>query len=410
MESIYQPQEDTYLILEQVKKFSKGKVLEMGTGTGILSFEAQKNAKFVVALDINPEAVKFVQNLVILKKIDNMFVNDTNLFSFLENNNIEYDRKNKKFKLSFDEREKTKFDVIIFNPPYLPKMDGEDSDVELYVSGGKNGYEIIEDFLDNVTRFLEPDGQVLLLFSSLTNKNKVDEIILKNLLEYEILSTKKLFMEELYCYRIFKSLSLKFFEKKGLRNIKLLAKGHRGIVFVSDYKGKRVAVKKQRDDTPAKDTVDNEVKFLKILNKKGIGPKVLFSGKDYFGYSFIEGTFIKDFFETHNKKEIKSVLDKVFKIMYKLDQLKIDKEEMHHPKKHVIIDEKLNVHLIDFERANKTLKPKNVTQFCQYVCSVIDVLNSKKFKIDVLKIREVSKEYKKEMTQKNFKKILSLVN
>ena len=53
--SIYQPQEDTYLILEQVKQFAKGKVLDMGTGTGILAFEAQPKSCLLYTSDAADE-------------------------------------------------------------------------------------------------------------------------------------------------------------------------------------------------------------------------------------------------------------------------------------------------------------------------------------------------------------------
>ena len=401
--SIYQPQEDTYLILEQVKQFAKGKVLDMGTGTGILAFEAQPKSKFVIALDINPESVKFVQNLIILKNISNMYVNDSNLFSFLDNNLVYFDRKNKKFKLAYKKGQKNKFDTIIFNPPYLPKHKAEEPDVDLYVSGGRYGYEIIEDFLNSVSDFLEPNGNVLVVFSSLTKKNKVEEAIRNNLLEFDLLSVKKLFMEQLYCYRIFKSDDLKVFERRGLRNIKYLAKGHRGIIFTADYKGKRVVVKKQREDVDAKDRIKNEIKFLKKLNKHKIGPRILFTGKDYFVYDYIKGTFIKDFVEVQSRKAAQDIFVKVLKVMYKLDMIGVNKEEMHHPKKHVIIDNKLNVHLIDFERANKTDKPKNVTQFIQYICSGIQ----NQSKVDTL--RKLAKEYKENMSLKALNKILSVL-
>ncbi|MEA3429801.1 MAG: methyltransferase domain-containing protein [Nanoarchaeota archaeon] len=406
---LYQPQEDTYLILEQVQKLSRGKVLEMGTGTGILAFEAQKNAKWVVALDINPDAVKFVGNLRILKKIKNMLVRDSNLFSFLKNNFVDYDKKRKQFKLTFDNKKNTKFDTIIFNPPYLPMHKGEEQSVDLYVSGGKYGYEIVEDFLNDVNEYLEPEGNVFLVFSSLTKQKKVEEIINNNLLEFEQLSSKKVFFEELYCYRIYKSNILKILEKKGITNLKRLTKGHRGWIFTGMYKGKKIVVKKQREDVAAITRVANEINFLKVLNKKGIGPKIIFSGKDYFVYKFISGAFIKDFVEVQGKEAIKQVFLDVFKLMYKLDKLKTNKEEMTRPRKHVIIDNKLKVHLIDFERATKTEKPKNVTQFVQYVCSLSEMLNKKKFKINIDKLRDASKVYKKDMSIKNYKKIINLI-
>ena len=146
-----------------------------------------------------------------------------------------------------------------------------------------------------------------------------------------------------------------------------------------------------------------------MLNKEGIGPKIIFSGKDYFVYKFIDGTFIKDFVEVQEKDAIKDVLLKVFKKMYKLDKIKVDKEEMHHPKKHVIIDDRLRVYLIDFERANNTEKPKNVTQFVQYVCSLSNLLNKKKFKVNVDRLRTAAKVYKKDMSIKNYKNIIELI-
>ncbi|MBW3014808.1 methyltransferase [Candidatus Woesearchaeota archaeon] len=410
-ESIYQPQEDSYLLLEQVRKFAKGSVLDMGTGSGILAFEAARKADFVVALDINHRAIEFVENLIIIKKLNKMLARDSNLFSFLRNNYVIYDKKKKAFNFRFYKNKNNRFDTIIFNPPYLPKHKGEEPDVDLYVSGGKYGYEILEDFIDQLSDFMSEQGQALVIFSSLTNKRKILETAMKNLLEFEQLAIKKVFMEELYCYRLKKTKLLKQLEKKGLSSIKMFAKGHRGWIFTAMYKGKKVAVKKQREDIAAKDTVKNEISFLKKLNKQGIGPKLLFTYNDSFVYEFIEGTFIRDFFRLEtDKKKLKKVIEDTFKLMLKLDKLGINKEEMHHPNKHVIIDDKLESHLIDFERANNSKKPKNVTQFTQYITSSKDILESKGFKINIEKLRKAAQEYKQKPTIKNYKKILSLVH
>ena len=44
MSEIYEPREDTYLILEAVKKYSSGNVLDVGTGSGILALAASVKA------------------------------------------------------------------------------------------------------------------------------------------------------------------------------------------------------------------------------------------------------------------------------------------------------------------------------------------------------------------------------
>mgnify|MGYP001567581018 FL=1 len=60
---LYEPQEDTFLLQEQVKKYAKGKVLDLGTGTGILAKTALEKTKDVLAADINNEAINQCKKL-----------------------------------------------------------------------------------------------------------------------------------------------------------------------------------------------------------------------------------------------------------------------------------------------------------------------------------------------------------
>ncbi|NQV09435.1 methyltransferase [Candidatus Woesearchaeota archaeon] len=167
---MYEPREDSFLILKQIGKYATGTVLDMGTGSGILAKEASKTAN-VTAIDINPEAKKYCKGIKFI-------VSD--LFS-----NV-----------------KGKFDLIIFNPPYLPN-DPRVEDVAL--DGGEKGYEIIEKFLKNAHEYLSNQGKILLLFSSLTGKEKVEDIIKKKRFYYKELSRQKLHYEELYVYLIDKN-------------------------------------------------------------------------------------------------------------------------------------------------------------------------------------------------------------
>jgi release factor glutamine methyltransferase len=67
------------------------------------------------------------------------------------------------------------FDVVLFNPPYLPTdPDNEWDDwMERALSGGTSGRAVIEPFLDTVGRVLAPGGRVLLLVSSLAGYDAV---------------------------------------------------------------------------------------------------------------------------------------------------------------------------------------------------------------------------------------------
>ncbi len=170
---IYEPLEDSELLAKYVTKYSKGKVLDLGTGSGIQAEIALKHTKDILATDINEETVKYVKRKGINAKVSNLFSNINK-----------------------------KFDLIIFNPPYLPKDDLEDKESKQATSGGKYGYEILERFFSQVNNYLNKNGKILIVFSSLTNKNKINKIIKNNNLKFKLLESKKIFFETLYCYLI----------------------------------------------------------------------------------------------------------------------------------------------------------------------------------------------------------------
>ena len=96
------------------------------------------------------------------------------------------------------------FDLIIFNPPYLPKDEREDEESALSTTGGVKGYEVTEKFLKEVRDHLNPKGKILLLFSSLTDKEKVDALMEQNGFNFKILESRKIMFEVLYCYLIYR--------------------------------------------------------------------------------------------------------------------------------------------------------------------------------------------------------------
>ena len=168
---IYEPEEDSYLLEKYVKKFAKGKVLDVGTGSGILALAAKKKCKEVLAVDINQESVKLVN-----KKGINTIKSD--LFSEVND----------------------KYDTIIFNPPYLPDDEMEDEESRLITTGGKKGHEIIQKFLKDAKNYLSKEGIILIVFSSLSGN--IVKLFKKYKYHAELLEKKKLFFEELYVYKL----------------------------------------------------------------------------------------------------------------------------------------------------------------------------------------------------------------
>jgi len=172
---IYSPAEDSYLLSRQINKYAKGKTfLDIGSGSGIQSLSALKaKAKSALASDINPEAIK---NL----KKKNIPAIKSNLF----------------------EKIKGKFDLIAFNPPYLPEDKREPKSSRLETTGGKKGDEIILKFLKQVKSHLNKDGIILLLVSSLTPKDKILPLIKRLKMKKRKIDEMQLFFERLEVWKI----------------------------------------------------------------------------------------------------------------------------------------------------------------------------------------------------------------
>ncbi len=181
---IYEPAEDSFFLKKHIKDYAKDKrlVLDIGTGSGILAVEASGYADKVIAVDINPDAIQYCCDNV---KNSNIEFRQSDLFSAIKGNEI--------------------FDMIIFNPPYLPLDEEEPEDSRLATTGGKKGYEVIERFLSEAGNHLSEEGIILLLFSSLTGVNNINRLILNNNLIYKEIDRQHIFFEDIIIYSIRKN-------------------------------------------------------------------------------------------------------------------------------------------------------------------------------------------------------------
>src|SRR3989344_8053297 len=179
---IYQPAEDSYLLQKYVRRFATGRVLDIGTGSGIQALSAIEvpSVREVVAVDINPKAVEALKQEIDKRKLRKIKAVKGDLFEDLDDF----------------------FNAVIFNPPYLPQDKGIE-DAALY--GGKKGWEISERFFKDASSHMFPEGVILFLFSTLTNKQKIEQILEHNLLQWEELGEEKVAFETLYVYKITKS-------------------------------------------------------------------------------------------------------------------------------------------------------------------------------------------------------------
>ncbi|MEK6907492.1 MAG: hypothetical protein AABW45_03105 [Nanoarchaeota archaeon] len=183
--------------------------------------------------------------------------------------------------------------------------------------------------------------------------------------------------------------------------MRYFTKGKRGTIYLD----KEYAIKKAQSNR-----IKNEVKWLKVLNKHSIGPRLISYNKSSFRYKFIKGDFIINFINKNKKGIVKKILIDVLRQCRIMDKLNVNKKELHKPIKHIIIRNN-KAFMIDFERCFKSDKPKNITQFAQFIMSnnLKNILIDKGFKINKEKMLKSLIKYKHNQNDKNFKEILRLI-
>ncbi|MFZ3383932.1 MAG: HemK2/MTQ2 family protein methyltransferase [Candidatus Methanoperedens sp.] len=154
--SVYEPAEDSFLLaeaaLDQIKDSER--ILEVGCGSGIISAVIKNNTSArITGIDINPYAAACTKE-----------------------NGVEAIRGN------LLDCVRGKFDLIIFNPPYLPtdELQRTKDWINIALDGGNDGREIINRFLADAVPHLLENGRILMLVSSFTGieevKSKMKEL------------------------------------------------------------------------------------------------------------------------------------------------------------------------------------------------------------------------------------------
>jgi len=154
---VYEPAEDSGLLARAVAARGRGRLLEVGTGSGWVAERAAgvEGVTEVVASDRSPHACRAARGRAADGDPPFSVVRADLVAPFADD----------------------AFDTVAFNPPYLPTdpENGWDDWMERALSGGESGRALIEPFLDSVGRVLAPGGVVLLLVSSLAGYGAVLE-------------------------------------------------------------------------------------------------------------------------------------------------------------------------------------------------------------------------------------------
>ena len=180
---VYEPAEDSFLLSDAALEEAEPgmRVLEVGTGSGFVSAVLRANFKNirVIATEINPHAARCARE-------NGVEVIRTDLFRGIKPRSPE-----------------TRFDLVLFNPPYLPTSEEEKVPgwLNYAFDGGASGRETLDRFFDEVKDFLKPGGRILVLISSITGVEAVQEKMEGLGFAVDIVKETKVSFEELVVVR-----------------------------------------------------------------------------------------------------------------------------------------------------------------------------------------------------------------
>ncbi len=167
----YASSQDTELLRRTLRDYHGSHALEIGFGNGSVIEELRKNFEFVAGTEV----VLPREMAVPTGRDCGMVVADRATC----------------FRSSI-------FDLVVFNPPYLPSGAIED----ITVDGGPGGIEIPLLFLDEAVRVLGRGGSILVVLSSDGDLTMFEESCRSRKLQVRIVTERDLFYETLHVYEM----------------------------------------------------------------------------------------------------------------------------------------------------------------------------------------------------------------
>ena len=184
-DNVYIPAEDSYLLADNLEIKPGQSVLEIGTGSGIVAMYASRLTDKITVTDINFDACMLAEKNFKANNIENIEILFGNLFEVVKNR---------------------KFDVILFNTPYLPTEDDEvlEDTINYAFDGGLNGRKVIDLFLNEVGNHLNDGGIVQMIQSSLSGNEETLEKFDQLGFIAEIAASEHFFFEDITLINAYK--------------------------------------------------------------------------------------------------------------------------------------------------------------------------------------------------------------
>lgn len=185
---VYEPAEDTFQLLEAIKIRKDDRVLELGTGCGLIALSCAQQGAKVVCTDINPHAIALARrNYQINRPLirGSIEVKNGDMFSVIRSDEC--------------------FDIMIFNPPYLPTRAedrvGGTGWFDISTDGGVDGLALTKRFLKELSKHLAKNGCAYTVFSSLSDRTKLENYVSNAGLISEVISSRVYGDEQIDVYR-----------------------------------------------------------------------------------------------------------------------------------------------------------------------------------------------------------------
>ena len=184
-DNVYVPAEDSYMLADNLEIKEGASVLEIGTGSGIVAMYASRLTDSITVTDINFDACELARKNFEDNGIENIEILFGNMFEPVESR---------------------KFDVILFNTPYLPTDDGDviDDTLNYAFDGGLNGRKVIDLFLDEVGNHLNDGGIVQMIQSSLSGNEETLQRLDELGFIAEIAESEHFFFEDIVLINAYK--------------------------------------------------------------------------------------------------------------------------------------------------------------------------------------------------------------
>lgn len=178
---VYDPSDDTWLLIEALDVRQGDRFLEVGCGAGLAAIAAARFGARVTASDRNPYALRLARENARRNQVSLRLV-QTDLLRGLRPN---------------------KFETIAFNPPYLPTHAHEriPGEVNRAFDGGPTGRDVTLDFLAQLAP--NPPERVLLLASTLQDTIALENAFQRHGLAFSVRRQKPLSHETLLVYDLF---------------------------------------------------------------------------------------------------------------------------------------------------------------------------------------------------------------